>query len=127
MNEKQIILTKNAPAPIGTYNQAIAIGNTVYISGQIALDKTTQQLCSDDIHAQIHKVIENLSAICVAAGGSLASIVKLSVYLVNIQHAPLINELMAVYFSEPYPARVMLEVSALPRGALVEIEAIMIK
>lgn len=122
----QVIHTSEAPEAIGTYSQAIRCGNTVYISGQIPLDPLTMQLCSEEITLQINQVMENLSAVCKAAGGTLAHLVKLSVYLTNLDYFPLINEAMAVYFSPPYPARAAIEVSALPRKAQVEIEGIMI-
>lgn len=120
------IHTERAPAAIGTYSQAVRCGDTVYLSGQIALDPQTMQLCSDEIQLQISQVIENLSAVCEAAGGSLAQIVKLNVYLTDLNHFPLINEAMSHRFKEPYPARAAIGVSALPRGALVEIDGIMV-
>lgn len=120
------IHTALAPAAIGTYSQAVRCGNTVYLSGQIPLDPTTMQLCSDEIRLQIAQVIENLAAVCEAAGGHLGLIVKLSVYLVDLNHFPLINEAMTHYFSEPYPARVAIGVASLPRGAGVEMDAIMV-
>ena len=120
------IHTDLAPAAIGTYSQAIRSGNTVYLSGQIPLDPTTGQLCSDDIQLQITQVIKNLSAVCEAAGGDLARIVKLSVYLTDLKHFPFINEAMTHYFSQPYPARVAIGVASLPRGAQVEMDAIMV-
>ncbi|MDI1351296.1 MAG: Rid family detoxifying hydrolase, partial [bacterium] len=115
----QPINTKEAPAAIGTYSQAIQCGETVYLSGQIPLDPKTMQLCSDEIKLQIEQVVTNLSAVCEAAGGSLANIVKLSVYLTDLTHFPLINEAMSKHFSEPYPARAAIGVSALPKGAQV--------
>lgn len=120
------IHTKLAPEAIGTYSQAIRSGDTVYISGQIPLDPKTMNLCSDDIKLQINQVIENLSAVCEAAGGSLANIVKVSVFLTDLSHFALINEAMGRYFIEPYPARAVIEVSALPRGAKVEMDGIMV-
>lgn len=120
------IHTDAAPAAIGTYSQAIRSGNTVYLSGQIPLDPKTMQLCGDEVREQIKQVFENLSAVCQAACGSLAQVVKLTVYLTDLNHFPLINEAMTHYFIEPYPARVALGVSALPRGAQVEIDAIMV-
>lgn len=122
----QIINTELAPAAIGTYSQAIRCGNTVYLSGQIPLVPETMQLCSDEIRLQIMQVIDNLAAVCEASGGSLANIVKLSVYLTDLNHFPLINETMAHRFSEPYPARVAIGVSALPRGAQVEMDGVMV-
>ena len=115
-----------APAAIGTYSHAVKSGNTVYLSGQIPLDPKTMQLCSNDIRSQITQVIENLSAVCEAAGGNLAHIVKLNVYLTNLTHFPLINEAMAHYFSEPYPARAAIGVASLPRDSQVEMDAIMV-
>lgn len=122
----QPIHSELAPAAIGTYSQAIKCGNTVYLSGQIPLDPNTMQLCSDEIRLQITQVIENLAAVCEAAGGSLANIVKLTVYLTDLVHFPLINEAMSQYFVEPYPARAAIGVAALPRGAQVEMDAIMV-
>ena len=118
--------TPNAPAAIGTYSQAIVCDKTVYLSGQIPLVPQTMQLCSDDIRLQIVQVFENLSVVCQAAGGSLANIVKLSVFLTDLSHFPLINEVMSVYFSQPYPARAAIGVSALPKGAQVEMDGIMV-
>ena len=122
----QSIHSELAPAAIGTYSQAIKCGDTVYLSGQIPLDPKTMQLCSDDIHLQITQVIENMAAVCEAAGGSLAHIVKLSVYLTDLGHFPLINEAMARYFTEPYPARAAIGIATLPRDAQVEMDAIMV-
>ena len=122
----QPIKSELAPAAIGTYSQANKCGNTVYLSGQIPLDPATMQLCSNEINAQITQVLENLNAVCTAAGGSLANIVKLSVYLTDLNHFPLINEAMSKYFTEPYPARVAIGVAALPRSSLVEMDAIMV-
>lgn len=122
----QVVHTDKAPAAIGTYSQAIRCGDTVYLSGQIPLDPKTMQMCSDDIAAQIKQVLENLSAVCQAAGGSLAHIVKLNVFLTDLTHFPLINEAMAQYFSEPYPARAAIGVAALPRGAQVEMDGVMV-
>ena len=122
----QTINTASAPAAIGTYNQAVRCGHTVYLSGQIALDPKSGELCSNDIKLQITQVIQNLSAVCEAAGGELARIVKLSVYLTDLAHFPLINEAMTHHFSHPYPARVAIGVAALPKGAQVEMDAIMV-
>ncbi|ETO93787.1 RidA family protein [Legionella oakridgensis] len=121
----QSIQSERAPAAIGTYSQAIKCGDMVYLSGQIPLDPNTMQLCSEDVQLQIVQVFDNLSAVCEAAGGSLADVVKLTVYLIDLNHFPLINETMTRYFSEPYPARAVIGVSALPRGANVEVDAIM--
>lgn len=120
------INTKLAPEAIGTYSQAIRYGENVYLSGQIPLDPMTMQMCSEDIKLQINQVIENLSAVCEASGGTLANIVKLSVYLTDLKHFSLINEAMSRYFVEPYPARAVIGVSALPRGAQVEMDGIMV-
>lgn len=122
----EAIHTELAPGAIGTYSQAIKCGNTVYLSGQIPLDPTTMQLCSDEIRLQIDQVLRNLSAVCEAAGGSLAKIVKLSVYLTDLNHFPLINDAMSHYFTEPYPARVAIGVASLPRGSQVEMDGIMV-
>lgn len=119
------IHTELAPAAIGTYSQAIRFDNTVYLSGQIPLDPKTMELCSEDIRAQIEQVLMNLSAVCTAAGGKLSHIMKLNVYLTDLNHFPLINEAMSRYFTEPYPARAAIGVSALPRGSLVEMDAVM--
>ena len=120
------ISTERAPAAIGTYSQAIRCDNTVYLSGQIPLEPQTMQLCSDEIQLQIKQVIDNLAAVCEASGGSLSKIVKLSVYLTDLNHFPLINEVMTHRFTEPYPARVAIGVSALPRGAQVEMDGVMV-
>lgn len=122
----QPVHSELAPAAIGTYSQAVKCGDTVYLSGQIPLDPKTMQLCSDEIRLQITQVIENLAAVCEAAGGSLNNIVKLNVYLTDLNHFPLVNEAMTHFFIEPYPARVAMGVAALPRGAQVEMDAIMV-
>ncbi|MDI9819742.1 MULTISPECIES: RidA family protein [unclassified Legionella] len=122
----QPIHSEQAPAAIGTYSQAIRCGDTVYLSGQIPLDPETMQLCSDEIRTQINQVFDNLASVCEAAGGSLAKLVKLTVYLTDLNHFPLVNEAMNRYFIEPYPARAAIGVSALPRGAQVEVEGIMV-
>jgi reactive intermediate/imine deaminase len=123
--QRQIIHSPLAPKAIGTYSQAVRVGETVYISGQIPLDPASGQLVSGDIEAEIRRVFDNISAIAQAAGGSLASAVKLSVYLTDLAHFPKVNEIMATYFSEPYPARAAIGVAALPRGARVEVECIL--
>ena len=117
------IHTELAPAAIGTYSQAIQYNDTVYLSGQIALDPKTMQLCSEEIRPQIIQVLENLARVCEKAGGSLSNIVKLSVYLT---HFPLVNELMKDYFHEPFPARAAIGVASLPRGAQVEMDGVMV-
>ena len=122
---RTIIHTVNAPAAIGTYSQAVRVGNTVYVSGQIPLDPATGTLVSGDIDAEIRRVFDNLRAIAEAAGGSLASVVKLSVFLTDLAHFPRVNEIMATCFQQPYPARAAIGVAALPRGARVEMECIL--
>jgi reactive intermediate/imine deaminase len=122
----QVIYTEEAPKAIGTYSQAIRCDKTVYLSGQIPLDPQSMQLCSQDIKAQIIQVFKNLSAVCQEASGNLNNIVKLSVYLTDLSHFPLVNEVMSHYFTEPYPARVAIGVAALPRGAQVEMDGIMV-
>ena len=122
---KTIIQTADAPAAIGTYSQAVRVDHTVYLSGQIGLDPASMQMV-DGIDAQIHQVFKNLSAVASAAGGSLADVVKLNVFLTDLGHFPKVNEIMAGYVSQPYPARAAVGVSALPRGALVEADAVMV-
>ncbi len=122
---KRIIQTPDAPAAIGTYSQAVRIDNTVYLSGQIGLDPVSMQLV-DGIDAQIHQVFRNLAAVARAAGGSLADVAKLNVFLTDLGHFPKVNEIMAQYFGEPYPARAAVGVAALPRAALVEADAVMV-
>ncbi|MHB1216346.1 MAG: Rid family detoxifying hydrolase [Thiobacillus sp.] len=121
---KRIIQTADAPAAIGTYSQAVQVDHTVYMSGQIGLDPASMQLV-DGIDAQIHQVFKNLAAVAAAAGGSLANVVKLNVFLVDLGDFPKVSEIMAQHFSAPYPARAAVGVSALPRGALVEADAVM--
>ena len=121
---KTIIATANAPAAIGTYSQAVRVGDTVYLSGQIGLDPVSMQMV-DGIDAQIVRVFENLKAVSEAAGGSLADIVKLNVFLTDLANFARVNETMARYFSEPFPARAAVGVKELPRGALVEADAVM--
>ena len=123
--QRQIIHTPLAPKAIGTYSQAVRAGDTVYISGQIPLDPATGQLVGGDIEAEIRRVFDNISAIAQAAGGSLAQAVKLTVFLTDLVHFPKVNEVMATYFSEPYPARAAIGVASLPRGARVEVECIL--
>ena len=123
--QRQIINTPLAPKAIGTYSQAVRAGDTVYISGQIPLDPASGQLLSGDIEAEVRRVFDNISAIAKAAGGSLAQAVKLTVFLTDLAHFPKVNEVMATYFSEPYPARAAVGVAALPRGARVEVECIL--
>ncbi len=122
---RRIIATDLAPGAIGPYSQAVAAGNTVYLSGQIGLDPATMQLV-EGIDAQIVRVFENLKAVAEAAGASLADAVKLNIYVTDLANFPKVNEVMAQYLQEPYPARATVEVSALPRGALVEADAILV-
>jgi reactive intermediate/imine deaminase len=125
-DSRTIVATKDAPAAIGTYSQAVRIDRTVYLSGQIALDPTTGQLVAPDIDAQIHQVFKNLRAVAAAAGGGFDCFAKLTVYVTSMTHFPRVNEIMAQYFQTPYPARAAVGVAELPRGALVEIDAIMV-
>lgn len=122
---KEIISTTDAPQAIGTYSQAVKVGNTVYLSGQIPLVPETMELIEGDMRVQITRVFDNLTAVAKAAGGSLADISKLNIFLTDLSHFPLVNEVMAEYFSEPYPARAAVGVASLPKGALVEMDAIM--
>lgn len=122
---RQIINSDQAPAAIGTYSQAVKSGNTVYLSGQIPLDPKTMEFVSEEIGLQIHQVFKNLSAVAEAAGGSLNDIAKLNIFLTELNHFPLLNDIMAEYFEQPYPARAAIGVKKLPRGAQVEMDAIM--
>ena len=122
---KQVISTENAPAAIGTYSQAVKTGNTVYMSGQIPLVPETMEMIDGDIEQQIRRVFDNLSAVAEAAGGSLADIAKLNIYLTDLQNFPLINEIMADYFQQPYPARAAIGVSELPKASQVEMDAVL--
>lgn len=123
---RTIIHTDKAPAAIGTYSQAVRVGDTVYLSGQIPLDPATMELAGADVEVQIRRVFDNLAAVAEAAGGSLADAVRLTVYLTDLANFPLVNEVMAEYFSEPYPARAAIGVAALPRNAAVEIDAVLV-
>lgn len=123
---RDIITTNRAPAAIGTYSQAVRVGGTVYLSGQIPLVPATMQLRDGDMRAQITQVFDNLKAVAEAAGGSLADVVKLNIFLTDLAHFPLVNEVMAGYFREPYPARAAIGVAALPKGAAVEADGIMV-
>lgn len=122
---RKTIQTSRAPQAIGTYSQAVRAGDTVYLSGQIPLEPKTMEMAGGDIRAQAHQVFANLAAVAGAAGGGLGDIVKLTVYLTDLKDFPIINEVMSEYFSAPYPARAAVGVAALPKGAGVEIEAIM--
>jgi reactive intermediate/imine deaminase len=122
---RQIIHTERAPQAIGTYSQAVRVGDTVYMSGQVPLDPATMQMVEGDIEAQIRRVFENLKAVAEAAGGTLAQAVKVNVYLTDLAHFAKVNEVMAQYCAKPYPARAAVGVAQLPRGAQVEIECIL--
>ncbi|HEY6451690.1 MAG TPA: RidA family protein [Steroidobacteraceae bacterium] len=123
--KRQIIQTEHAPKAIGPYSQAVRAGDTVYVSGQIALDPASGALVSGDIDAEIRRVFGNLQAIAEAAGGSLANVVKLNVFLTDLAHFSKVNEIMTTCFSAPYPARAAIGVAALPRGARIEMECIL--
>lgn len=124
MTSKTIIQTPDAPAAIGTYSQAVKVGNTVYLSGQIGLDPASMQMV-DGIEAQIHRVFQNMRAVALAAGGDLKDVVKLNVFLTDLAHFARVNEIMATYFQQPYPARAAVGVASLPRNALVEADGVM--
>jgi len=124
MTHKVIVQTPDAPAAIGTYSQAVRVGNTVYLSGQIGLDPLSMQMV-DGIEAQIHRVFQNLRAVTIAAGGNMLDIVKLNIFLTDLGHFAKVNEIMASYFQQPYPARAAVGVASLPRGALVEADGVM--
>jgi reactive intermediate/imine deaminase len=122
---RQIISTPNAPAAIGPYSQAVRVNDTVYLSGQIPLDPATMQLVTGDIDAEIRRVFENLKAVAIAAGGTLNHAVKVNVFLTDLAHFGRVNEIMATYFQQPYPARAAIGVAALPKGARVEVECVL--
>ncbi|MBT6105437.1 RidA family protein [SAR92 clade bacterium H231] len=126
MTNKAIIHTDNAPAAIGTYVQAVKVNNTVYLSGQIPLDPQSMTLVDGDISAQINQVFKNLNAVCEASGGDLSNIVKLNIFLTDLSHFPVVNEVMGQYFQEPYPARAAIGVRELPKGAQVEMDGILV-
>jgi len=121
---KQIISTADAPAAIGPYSQAVRVGNTIWVSGQIPLDPATKELVAGDIEAQTRRVFENLKIIVLAAGAALDDVVKVNIFLIDLSHFALVNKVMAEYFRAPYPARAAVGVAALPRGAQVEVECI---
>lgn len=123
---KSIIKTSAAPAAIGTYSQAVKVDSTVYLSGQIPLDPDSGEMVAGEIRNQITRVFDNLMAVARAAGGSMQDVVKLNVFLVDLKNFPQVNEVMAQYFKEPYPARAAIGVAALPRGAQVEMDAVMV-
>lgn len=124
MATKTIIQTTQAPAAIGTYSQAVKVGNTVYLSGQIGLDPASMQLV-EGIEAQVRRVFDNLKAVTEAAGGDMSDVVKLNVFLIDLANFALVNTIMAEYFTLPYPARAAVGVASLPRGALVEADGVM--
>ncbi|WP_283742823.1 RidA family protein [Sideroxydans sp. CL21] len=124
MSNKFVIQTPDAPAAIGTYSQAVRVDNTVYLSGQIGLDPNTMNMV-EGIEAQVHRVFQNLRAVASAAGGSLDDMVKLNIYLTDLAHFAKVNEVMATYFHQPYPARAAVGVASLPRAALVEADGVM--
>ena len=123
---KEIISTEKAPQAIGTYSQAIKVNGTVYLSGQIPLVPEMMEMVEGDISAQIKRVFDNLEAVAQASGGSMADIVKLNVFLTDLSNFPVVNEVMATYFTEPYPARAAIGVAALPKAADVEMDAVMV-
>jgi reactive intermediate/imine deaminase len=122
----EIINTPSAPQAIGTYSQAVKVNNTVYLSGQIPLVPETMTLQTGDMAAHIHQVFDNLRAVAIAAGGDLANIVKLTIFLTDLNHFALVNDIMAQYFTPPYPARAVVGVAALPKGASIEMDAILV-
>ena len=122
----EIIQTDKAPKAIGTYSQAVKSGSTIYLSGQIPLVPETMEMVAGNMDTQIRRVFDNLQAVCNAAGGDFSNIVKLNVYLTDLGDFPLVNEIMAGYFTQPYPARAAVGVAALPKGVRVEMDAIMV-
>ena len=125
MAEKIIIATDKAPQAIGTYSQAVKVGSTVYLSGQIPLNPETMEMVSDEFEAQVVQVFENLTAVCAAAGGSLSDIVKLNIFMTDLSNFATVNEIMGRYFEQPYPARAAIGVSQLPKASLVEMDGVM--
>ena len=123
---KTIIQTDNAPQAIGTYSQAVKVDNTVYISGQIPLDPASMEVVGGGIEAEITRVFDNLAAVAEASGGSLADVVKLNIFLTDLGNFPTVNEIMATYFQQPYPARAAIGVAALPKGVGVEMDAVLV-
>ena len=122
---RKIIATQDAPQAIGTYSQAVQVGTTVYLSGQIPLVPSSMQIEANEIAGQIHQVFKNLQAVANAAGGSLDNFVKLNIFLTDLNNFPVVNEIMSEYFSQPYPARAAIGVAALPKAAGVEMDAVM--
>jgi reactive intermediate/imine deaminase len=121
---RSVISTPNAPQAIGTYSQAVKCGNTVYVSGQIPLDPATANLVTGDMDKQIRRVFDNLLAIITAAGGNFSHVAKLNVFLTDLSHFALVNQIMSEYFTQPYPARAAIQVAALPKGAAVEMDCV---
>ena len=126
MAVKEIISTENAPQAIGTYSQAIKVDNTVYLSGQIPLVPATMEMVSDEFEPQVVQVFENMKAVCEAAGGSMSDIVKLNIFMTDLSNFATVNEVMATYFTQPYPARAAIGVRALPKACLVEMDGVMV-
>lgn len=126
MSNKAVINTEKAPAAIGPYSQAIKAGNTVYMSGQIPLNPETMEIISEDFEAQARQVFTNLQAVCEEAAGTLGDIVKLNLYLVDLDNFAIVNKVMEEFFSQPFPARAAVGVKALPKGSQVEAEAVMV-
>jgi len=124
--QRKVIHTDKAPQAIGTYSQAVQVGDSVYLSGQIPLEPESMEMVEGNMEAQIRRVFDNLSAVASAAGGSLADIAKLNIFLTDLAHFPLVNQVMTDYFQEPYPARAAVGVSALPKDAQVEMDAVMV-
>ncbi|MGB0956846.1 MAG: RidA family protein [Litorivicinus sp.] len=124
MSNRSVIHTDNAPAAVGTYSQAVKVGNTVYLSGQIPLVPATMELV-EDFEGQVKQVFANLSAVCEAAGGTLNDIAKLNIFMTDLSNFATVNEIMAQHFDEPYPARAAIEISALPKGASIEMDGIL--
>ena len=126
MTNKAVIHTDSAPAAIGTYSQAVKVNNTVYLSGQIPLDPQTMELVEGDIKVHIRRVFDNLKAVCEASGGDLSDIVKLNIFLTDLGNFAAVNEVMAEYFNQPFPARAAIGVNQLPKGAQVEMDGIVV-
>lgn len=126
MTNKAIISSDLAPRAIGTYSQAVKVNNTVYLSGQIPLDPQTMELVGDGVVEQTHQVFKNLQTVCEAANGGLSDIVKLNIFLTDLDNFAMVNDIMPHYFDEPYPARAVIGVSALPKGSLIEADGIMV-
>lgn len=124
MSNRSVIHTDKAPAAVGTYSQAVKVGNTVYLSGQIPLVPETMELV-EDFEGQVHQVFKNLAAVCEAAGGTLNDIAKLNIFMTDLSNFATVNEIMAQHFAEPYPARAAIEISALPKGASIEMDGVL--